>query len=221
METIPKGIFPVNKPPGKTSFSLIRMLRKITGIRKIGHAGTLDPFAEGVMIFLIGREYTKQAGTFILQDKEYEAVLYLGITTSTYDPEGEITSQNSEVPKLEQIEASLTHFQGTIQQTPPMFSAKKVGGKRLYELARKGIEIPRQPITISVKTQLINYEYPWLTLRISCSKGTYIRTLAHDLGQRLGCGAYIKKLTRIRCGPYTLQDCFDGSQLYRIQVGTS
>jgi tRNA pseudouridine55 synthase len=209
-----EGILPVNKPPYKTSFSLIRALRKKTQIKKIGHAGTLDPFAEGVMILLIGRTFTKKANTFINQDKEYEALLHLGTTTTTFDPEGEITSLSDQVPTLSAIENALTAYQGTIQQIPPMYSAKKVQGQKLYKLARKGLEIERKPITITLTTTLLFYDYPHLTLRITCTKGTYIRTLAHDLGQSLYCGAYLKKLTRTRCGPYTLDDCIDGKDLY-------
>lgn len=202
-----EGIFPVFKPSGKTSFSLIRALRKKTGIKKIGHAGTLDPFAEGVMILFIGRQFTKQANTFIDQDKEYKALIHLGISTTTYDPEGEITSKSDIIPSLEQIDAQIMNFQGEIEQIPPMYSAKKIKGKKLYELARKGIEVPRKPITVHLNTTLISYEYPNLLLKITCTKGTYIRSIAHDLGKALGSGAYLKKLTRTRCGPYALNDC--------------
>ncbi|MDN3505805.1 MAG: tRNA pseudouridine(55) synthase TruB [Simkaniaceae bacterium] len=211
---ISEGILPVNKPPGKTSFSLITALRKITNIRKIGHAGTLDPFADGVMILLIGKEFTRKSDTFLNHDKEYIATLTLGATTTTFDPEGEITSQNDHIPTLAQIHQALTQFQGSITQIPPMYSAKKVKGKKLYELARKGIEIPRQPIQVTVTTTLLSYDYPTLTLKVACTKGTYIRTLAHDLGGHLTCGAHLKKLTRTKCGPYTLEDCINGQDLY-------
>lgn len=210
-----EGILLVNKPIGKTSFSLITALRKNTGIKKIGHAGTLDPFASGVMILLIGKTFTAQSDTFIGQDKEYEATLHLGIETTTFDPEGEITAQSSAVPSLAQIEEALQHFQGTIQQIPPMFSAKKIQGKKLYELARKGIEVERKSVTLTVHTELLSYSYPELTLQISCSKGTYIRSIASDLGKMLGCGAHLKQLTRTRCGPYHLKDCIDGMELFR------
>ena len=213
--TIREGILLVNKPAGKTSFSLIRALRKKTNIKKIGHAGTLDPVATGVMILLIGKAFTTQADTFIHQDKEYEATLHLGIETTTFDPEGEITNQSNLIPTPSQVKHALQQFQGTIQQIPPMFSAKKVKGKKLYELARKGIEIEREPITITLQTTLLAYNYPDLTLKIACTKGTYIRTIAADLGKALGCGAHLKKLTRTRCGPYHLKDCIDGKELYR------
>lgn len=209
-----EGILPCNKPTGKTSFSLVAALRKRTQIEKIGHAGTLDPFASGVMILLIGRTFTRQADTFLNQDKEYETTVHLGIETTTYDPEGEILSQNSRIPSLDEIHSALTHFQGTIQQLPPMFSAKKVNGKKLYELARKGIEIERTPATVTLKTELLSYEYPFLNLKISCSKGTYIRSLAHDLGALLKTGAHLSALKRTRSGLYTLSDCIDGQLLF-------
>lgn len=209
-----EGILAVYKPPGKTSFSLIHVLRKKTGIRKIGHAGTLDPFAEGVMILLIGRTFTRQASTFQNQDKEYVANLHLGETTTTFDPEGEIVERSDYIPTQQQVEEALTQFQGTIEQIPPMYSAKKVQGKKLYELARKGIEIERKPITVEVKTTLISYEYPSLILKVECSKGTYIRTIGHDLGKALKCGAHLKKLTRTRCGSYGLDDCVNGLEFY-------
>ena len=212
--TINEGILLVNKPAGKTSFSLIGALRKKTGIKKIGHAGTLDPFATGLMIILIGKKFTTQSDTFLNHDKEYEATVHLGIETTTYDPEGAITSQHDRIPSLQELEAALTQFQGTIQQIPPMFSAKKIQGKKLYELARKGIEVERKAATVTVKTELVDYSYPELKLKISCSKGTYIRSIAFDLGRVLGCGAHLKKLTRTRCGPYHLNDSIDGSELF-------
>ena len=176
--------------------------------------GTLDPFASGVMILLIGKTFTSQSDTFIGQDKEYEAVVHLGVETTTYDPEGEITSTSAQIPTLAEVEEALKQFQGTIQQIPPMFSAKKIKGKKLYELARKGIEVERAPVTLTVHTELLSYNYPELTLKISCSKGTYIRSIASDLGKVLGSGAHLKKLTRTRCGPYLLKDCIDGKMLF-------
>jgi tRNA pseudouridine55 synthase len=208
------GILPCNKPSGKTSFSLVAALRKKTGVRKIGHAGTLDPFADGVMILLIGREFTRQAGGFVLHDKEYEATLHIGLETTTYDPEGEVVFQNGRVPSLQEIEQAVSSFQGTILQTPPMFSAKKVGGKRLYELARRGVEIKRSPVPVTLQLTLLHYVYPLLKLHITCSKGTYIRSLAHDIGAHLGTGAYLQALTRLRSGPYRLSDCIDGQLLF-------
>lgn len=209
----PEGILPVNKPKNKTSFSLVGMLRKLTHIRTIGHAGTLDPFADGVMVLLIGKRYTQQSNRFLHQDKEYTAQVYLGVTTDTYDIEGQITAQNSFIPSLAQIGETLTKFQGTILQTPPMFSAKKIDGKKLYALARKGITVEREAVPITLRIELIEYTYPHLLLKVQCSKGTYIRSLAYDIGVELGCGAYLSSLTRTRSGALTLQDCCNGAQL--------
>jgi tRNA pseudouridine55 synthase len=182
-------------------------MRKLSNIKKVGHAGTLDPFAEGVMVLLVGRDFTKQAHTFLNQDKEYHALVYLGIETTTYDPEGEVVSQSALIPNLEEIEKTLLHLQGTFEQIPPMFSAKKVGGKKLYELARKGIEIERKPARVVAHTTFLSYSYPYLELLITCSKGTYIRSIAHEIGKHLNCGAYLKTLIRTRCGNYRLDDC--------------
>jgi tRNA pseudouridine55 synthase len=203
------GILLLDKPKGKTSFFLVSFLRRLSGISKIGHAGTLDPFATGVMIMLIGREYTKLSSHFLKNDKEYLAKIRLGITTDTFDCTGNIISQSFFLPSLAEIEKALLTFQGTILQTPPMFSAKKKEGKKLYELARKGIEISREAIPVTLKTELLSFESPYLELRIQCSKGTYIRSIAHDLGTLLGCGAHVEELVRTRSGPYHLKECHD------------
>lgn len=208
-----EGILPICKPTGKTSFAFVSILRKLTQIRTIGHAGTLDPFAAGVMVLLIGKPYTKLSNSFLNQDKEYLATVHLGTVTDTYDTEGQIISQSPLVPTLENIKEALLKFQGTIQQTPPMFSAKKVEGKKLYELARKGITIERQSVPVTLSCELLEYSYPHLKLKVSCSKGTYIRSLAFDLGQELGCGAHLSELTRTRSGSISLAECCDGARL--------
>ena len=209
-----EGILPINKPKSKTSFSLVSSLRKLTNIRTIGHAGTLDPFADGVMVLLIGKPYTRLSDRFLNQDKEYLATVYLGVTTDSYDIEGEITNTNAYIPDLNQIEETLVKFQGTILQTPPMFSAKKVEGKKLYELARKGITIERQSVPVNLHIELLEYSYPKLEIKVHCSKGTYIRSLAYDIGIELTCGAHLSALTRTRSGNVTLQDCCDGTRLF-------
>ena len=210
------GILPVSKPKGSTSFHLVSVLRRLTGIRTIGHAGTLDPFADGVMILLIGKQYTKLSNQFLKQDKEYIADARLGIATDTYDTEGQVTSTSDLIPTLEQIQATLLQFQGTILQYPPMFSAKKVGGKKLYELARKGITIEREAVPVTVHIELLSYDYPSLKLKVKSSKGTYIRSLAHDIGENLGCGAHLSSLTRTRSGHFCLEHCCDGALLNDI-----
>lgn len=208
-----EGILPVCKPKMKTSFSLISMMRKLTGIRTIGHAGTLDPFADGVMLLMIGRCFTRLSNRFLNQDKEYLATVQLGMTTDTYDIEGQVVAQNPYIPTLTEVEDTLLKFQGSILQIPPMFSAKKVKGKKLYELARKGITIERKAVPVTLHIELIQYTYPHLELKVQCSKGTYMRSLAHDIGIELNCGAHLSSLTRTRCGTYTLEDCCDGARI--------
>lgn len=208
-----EGILLVDKAKGRTSFSLVHLLRKRLGVKKIGHAGTLDPFATGVMVLLIGRSFTRLSDQFLCNDKEYEAEVCLGASTDTFDSEGKITSQSSEVPSLESIMKALEKFQGEVEQIPPMFSAKKKQGKKLYELARKGLEVEREPVKIQLQTHFISYHYPFLCLRIACSKGTYIRSIAHDLGGMLGCGAHLTNLRRTRSGIFTLEQCISDQEL--------
>lgn len=207
MSTQINGILLVDKLAGSTSFHIVSLLRKITGIEKIGHAGTLDPFATGVMVMLIGKNYTRRSDEFLSSEKEYRATLQLGITTETYDLEGAIVERNDKVPSLAEIELALQTFQGEILQTPPMYSAKKVAGKKLYDLARQGIVIERQPVKVRVAIECIQYNYPMLEIKVVCSKGTYIRSLGHDIGQFLGCGAHLFELTRTRSGTFRLEEC--------------
>lgn len=178
----------------------------MTGIQKIGHAGTLDPFATGLMIMLIGKEFTKKSAEFLNLDKQYEAKIKLGSATDTYDRCGITTHESAVIPTLHQIEQALLLFQGTIEQIPPMFSAKKVQGKKLYELARAGKEIPRKSQTVDVAIQMVSYSYPYLDLVVDCSKGTYIRSLAHDLGIALNTFGHLDALRRTRIGCHFLRD---------------
>lgn len=208
-----EGILLVNKEKERTAFYLVKVLRKISNIKKIGHAGTLDPFATGVMVMLLGRPYTKIADTFLHHDKEYLTTVKLGASTTTYDCDGEITATSDHIPHESDIEEVIKQFQGSIEQIPPMYSAKKVQGQRLYVLARQGIEIERKPIQVHVETEIIDYSYPELKLRIKCSKGTYIRTLAYDIGQLLKTEAHLVELTRTRSGPFELKDCIDAKKL--------
>jgi len=208
------GILLVNKEAGSTSFHLVSLLRKLTRIQKIGHAGTLDPFATGVMVMLIGQEYTRKSNEFLLCDKQYRAIVHLGVSTDTYDIDGQETARSEVVPTLTQVENALRAFQGEILQTPPMFSAKKIQGQKLYDLARQGISVERQPVKVKLSIQLICYAYPELEILIDCSKGTYIRSLAHDLGNLLGTGAHLSLLTRTKSGAFTLEKCVPQSQLH-------
>lgn len=210
----PAGILLVNKPRGKTAFSLVYALRRILNVRKIGHAGTLDPFATGVMVMLIGRTYTKLSNTFLCSDKEYLAKVRLGISTDTFDCDGQVKTTSDIIPTQAQIETALLNFQGEIDQIPPMFSAKKQNGKKLYELARQGKTVERAAVKVRVTTTMIDYSFPYLTLAVTCSKGTFIRSIANDLGELLGCGAHLECLERVRSGHFNIDDCLDGTLLF-------
>lgn len=201
-----KGILLVNKKIGKTSFSIISILRKITNIKKIGHSGTLDPFATGLMVLLIGKDYTKKASFFQSYNKKYYAKIHLGKISSTLDIKGDISHFSEKIPSKKNVLDVLKNFQGKITQIPPMFSAKKIKGQKLYILARKGIQIQRNPILVNVKTTFLRYSYPFLYLKIDCSSGTYIRTIADDIGKALACGAYLQKLSRVTIGPFSLKN---------------
>lgn len=211
--TAANGILVVDKSAGKTSFSLVSLLRKLTGVSKIGHAGTLDPFATGVMVMLICPTYTRLSDQFINHDKEYLTTVHLGIATTTYDVEGEVTSRSTHIPTLGEIEKAIESFQGEILQVPPMFSAKKIKGQKLYHLARRGIEVERTAVPVTIWTQLLAYEYPYVRLKVRCSKGTYIRSLAHDLGNLLQTGAHLFALQRSRSGPFTLDQAISQQAL--------
>lgn len=205
MSELKSGFILINKPVGPTSHDIIAKLRKITGIKKIGHAGTLDPFASGVLIVAIGREATREISKYVKLDKEYVATLHLGATTNTYDNEGEKTKVRNEKLELRKIKEVLEKFIGEQKQIPPMFSAKKVGGKKLYDLARKGIEIKREPVEVNIyELEMLEYNWPILKIRTKVSSGTYIRSLGHDIGQALGCGAYLEWLERRAIGEFNI-----------------
>ena len=205
----------INKPKGMTSHDVVDEIRNITKEQRVGHAGTLDPFATGVLIVAVGREDTKKLGQIAQHtEKEYQAILVLGKTSTTGDPEGEITisAQGSRKKEITQdeIKAVLQKFKGEIIQIPPAFSAIKIKGVRANKLARAGkiVKLPPRKITIHA-IDILAYEYPLLQLEITCSAGTYIRSLAADIGKELGCGAYVKELTRTRVGDFTIEDSSD------------
>ena len=197
------GLLLIDKPAGITSFGVVARVRRLlsqeAGKRvKIGHTGTLDPFATGLMILVAGKA-TKRAAEFSKLDKVYEATFKLGDTSSTGDPEGEIVHDSDLQPPQEQLEAALGQFRGEITQTPPIFSAIKIGGVRAYKLARlnKDVEIPARNVTI-YSLELLEYEYPLVKIRVHVSSGTYIRSLVSDIGMVLGTGAYTIELRRTK-----------------------
>jgi len=196
------GIILINKPAGITSHDVISQLRRLTGIKKIGHAGTLDPLATGVLICAIGRESTKRLHEFQKLDKEYEAKVRLDGVSDTYDAEGEIRQLSIDKPPTERlIKKCVQGFIGKIMQTPPIFSAKKIKGQPAYRLARKGQAVKLLPVEIEVYSiEILDYKWPLLSLKISCSTGTYIRSLANDIGEKLGVGGYLTNLVRTKIG---------------------
>lgn len=203
----------INKPKGPTSHDIVDEVRKITGIKKVGHAGTLDPFAEGLLIILVGRPETKQQSTFMGMDKEYEATFILGEERDTGDITGEPvesqhTSVDNAVPVTEQeLQAVLEKFTGEMEQIPSTYSAKKIKGKKAYELAREGKEVKLKPKKVTIyKLELLSYSWPEVKIRVKVSSGTYIRALARDIGRELKTGAYVSELKRTSIGEYSLED---------------
>lgn len=214
------GVFLIDKPVGPSSFAMVRNVRRTLGIKKVGHAGTLDPFASGLLIVCAGRPATRMISRLMEGEKEYFATLTLGRETTTQDPEGEIVASNR-VNSLEaaEIEYCLQEFIGEQEQVPPVYSALKHRGKPLYYYARQGIEIKKEPRRINIRclervdtAGNLSGETAELQIRVVCSKGTYIRTLAADIGRRLGCGAYLSSLRRTRSGIFSVEGGFPGNE---------
>jgi tRNA pseudouridine55 synthase len=199
----------IDKEKGFTSFDVIAKLRKILRFKKIGHAGTLDPLATGLLIICTGRK-TKEIFKYQDLDKKYSGVITLGKSTPTMDAETDfIEEKNFDDVTVEKILEARNSFVGKINQTPPMYSAVKYKGKALYKYARKGVEVERKPKEVFVsKFDVLKTELPNILFEIDCSKGTYIRVIADDLGKKLGCGAYLKNLRRERIGEYSVEDAF-------------
>ena len=201
----------IDKPTGMTSFGVVARVRRVLTEQagrkvKVGHTGTLDPFATGLMILVTGKK-CREAEHYTKLDKWYEAQIVLGQTSSTGDPEGELTTVSDRRPTEAEIGAVLERFTGEIQQTPPVFSAIKIDGQRAYKLARQGKEVnmPSRNVTI-YSLELISYEYPHMNIRTHVSSGTYIRTLAQDIGEALGTGAYCRELRRTKIAKYDIAD---------------
>lgn len=201
----PSGLVLLDKPEGVTSFQALGALKKALDLRQVGHLGTLDRFASGLLPVLVGSS-TRLAFLFEDADKAYRAVFQLGRSTATLDPEGEIVSE-APVPSLERIQQALECFRGRIQQTPPEYSAVHVGGQRAYQLARAGRKPELQPREVTIhRIEVLRFEPPELELAIDCSKGTYVRALARDLGRLAGSCAYVSRLSRLRVGDFLLEE---------------
>jgi tRNA pseudouridine55 synthase len=201
------GILNIDKPQGITSYRVVAVVKRLSGERRVGHAGTLDPLATGVLPVCLGQA-TRVVEFLTDASKTYRADIELGLTTDTYDASGRVVRRGEPAGiRREQVETALVPFRGVIRQTPPMYSAIKHRGKKLYELARAGITVARKSRPVKIhRLDIIDFQPPLITVEVACGKGTYIRSLAHDLGQVLGCGAILKSLVRLSYGPFDIQD---------------
>ena len=212
------GALLVDKPTGPTSHDLVDRVRRQFGLKKVGHAGTLDPNATGLLILLLGRG-TKLSDKLMSADKVYEGTMKFGEATNSFDADGEVTA-TAAVPPLtvEQLNEAAAVYVGDLLQTPPMVSAAKVGGVPLYKLARKGVEVERKPRLVHIYSfRFSEYQPPIGTFRVACTKGTYVRSLTHDLGQRLGCGAHLATLRRTASGRFDVRDALPFAQVLELR----
>jgi len=201
------GILVIDKPKGWTSFDVVAKIRGKLQVKKVGHTGTLDPMATGVLVLCLGKA-TKLAQTMTGYDKEYIGEITFGSTSNTDDAEGILVeNKDAKEASKEEIEAMLENYRGEIEQVPPQFSAKKIKGKRAYAMARKGQKVELAPVKITIhELELLDYNWPTLKIRVLSSKGTYIRSLARDMGKELGCGGYLSALVRTKVGDFTLKE---------------
>ena len=213
------GIIVVNKESGMTSHDVVDLIRRRFNLKKVGHAGTLDPMATGVLVMLIG-SYTKRSGEFMSEEKEYEGSLILGASSDTDDAWGKITASGRSTDfTKDEITAAFKNFLGESEQSPPMYSSVKVNGKKLYELARKGLTVTVQPRKISIKDiEVTKISLPEVFFKVTCSKGTYVRALCADIGKNLGCNAHMAKLTRTRSGKFTIDNAVAMDGLRRMKT---
>ena len=208
MDSQVNGFINLHKESGPTSMDAVRQIKRLTSQRKrVGHGGTLDPLAEGVLPICFGQA-TRLMEFLVAGPREYRMEVRLGVSTSTYDGEGKVTREgDTSGLSREAVEDALSAFQGLIDQIPPMYSAIKVDGKRLYKLARAGIEVERQPRKVEIsRTEILEYSPTSLVMNVASGRGAYMRSLAHDLGEALGCGAYLSRLVRLKAGPFTVED---------------
>ena len=208
------GILNINKPRGMTSFAVVSLVRRLTGIKRVGHAGTLDPIADGVLPVCLGHA-TRIVDYLVSAPKTYHATIRLGAATDTYDSEGAITATGDPTGITQQeVEAALVGFVGQIQQLPPMYSALKHEGQPLYRYARAGKTVPRQERTVTIhRLDLLRFAPPLVEIELEVGRGAYVRTLAYDLGEQLGCHAHLETLTRLRSGPFSLEDAISLDEL--------
>ncbi len=208
------GILNLDKPRGKTSFEVVAAVRRLSGERRVGHGGTLDPEATGVLPIFLGQG-TRLVEFLAEAKKTYRAEIELGISTDTYDATGKVTGRgDTSALTREEVEAAAASFSGLVEQIPPMYSAVKYQGVPLYRWARAGVELPRTARKVEFfRIEILEWQTPLLTLEVECSKGAYIRSLAHDLGEKLGCGAHLGNLVRLSSGPFHISDAVTMSQI--------
>jgi len=212
----PFGVLIVDKEKGMTSHDVVNRVRRRFKIKKVGHAGTLDPNATGVLVLLLGRA-TKLSGTFLGQDKEYAATMKLGERTESGDCEGKIVQKRQVRVSEREIKSVMERFVGEIEQVPPMYSAKRINGKKLYKLARKGMEVERPAKKVVIKEMEVEkIDLPLVTFRVVCGKGTYVRQLVEDIGEALECGAYLTELRRTRSGDFDITKAVILSSLFEM-----
>lgn len=213
---MPKGILNVNKEKGISSARVVSLVRRALDIKKVGHTGTLDLEASGVLPIVVGKA-TRVSDYMMTKDKVYETDLILGAKTTTLDAAGEITQKSSKVIDKDEFLAVMNTFKGEIEQVPPMYSALKVNGKKLYDLAREGIEIERKKRKVNIyDIDLLDFDFPRVKIRVTCSKGTYIRTLVDDIGEKLGTFAYVDNLVRARVGEFDIKDAIKSEDILEI-----
>ena len=212
------GFLLVDKPSGITSSKLVQVIKKTYSLNKIGHTGTLDPLATGLMVLCVGQA-TKFSQFLLVKDKSYRVSIKLGVATDTFDAEGLVTSEKAvNHVTRELIEASLTNFQGEIEQIPPMYSAIKKNGVPLYKMARRGLKVDLEPRKVRIyEIKMLGFDGKFLDLKVCCSKGTYIRTIAADLGDVLGCGAHVAELRRLSVGTYDEKDMLAFDELVKLE----
>ncbi len=215
-----KNIISVNKPIGPTSNDVVQQVKKITGVKRVGHAGTLDPLASGVLVVGVGREATRQLSTVVQKEKEYIAMVRLGEYSTTDDQEGDKEEiEINSIPSENEVLQAIKHFCGNIKQTPPIYSAVNIKGRVAYKYARKGQKVEIKPRTVKIEQiELLSYRWPDLKLRVVTGPGVYIRSLARDIGKTLEVGGYLKSLERTRVGNYTLADSFNIDKLKKSNV---
>lgn len=206
-----EGIFAVNKPRGITSHDVVDIVRRRTGIRRVGHGGTLDPMAEGVLVIAVGRENTKQLDTYVKGEKEYLATIFLGANSDTYDAEGVIENVSyKDKPSIDEILKVIKLFIGNIDQIPPIYSSLKIAGKPAHRRVRAGQVVVLEKRSVYIKSiEIISFTFPSLEIKVVTGPGVYIRSLAYDLGKELGTGGYLTKLIRTRVGEFKLANALE------------